>query len=69
MDDNQEEEELRRAHAYLPYMDGRGARAGIMGVHGECMVRLGKWSWAYGGEDGSGRRGRVNERGCGLLKR
>ena len=40
-----------------------------MGVHGECMVRLGKWLWAYGGEDGSGRRGRVNERGCGLPER
>ena len=67
MDDNQEEEELRRAHAYLPYMGGR-ARAG-MGVHGECIVRLGKWLWAYGGEDGSGRRGRVIQRGCGLPER
>ena len=66
MDDNQEEEELRRDHAYLPYMGGRGTG---MGVHGECMVRLGKWLWAYGGEDGSGRRGRGNERGCGLPER
>ena len=31
MDDNQEEEELRRDHAYLPYMGGRGTGVGVDG--------------------------------------